>query len=197
MIKVGLTGGIGAGKTVVSKVFEIFGIPVYQSDERAKWLMNHDPELKASILERFGPSIYNHEGLLDRKKLANIVFKDKYALNDLNSLVHPRVFSDNQQWYKQYRDTPFAIKEAAILIESGAHRHVDKIIVVTCPKEIRIQRVMKRGGQSRKAVEQRMNNQMDPVKLAGFADFVIENEGRNSILAQCRSLWLKLTINTV
>ena len=192
MIKVGITGGIGTGKTLITKVFEIFGIPVYHADDRAKWLIQNDQKLITQIAERFGKNLYDPALKLDRKKLASIVFQDKEALRDLNQLVHPIVFHDHKSWINDHLNYSYTIKEAAILIESGGYEFVDKIIVVDAPQSLRINRVCRRDQVSISQVQDRIKNQMDQEERKKHADFIIQNDGSSSLLAQCSKIHQEL-----
>ena len=158
MLKVGLTGGIGSGKSTVANLFADLGIPVYNSDERAKWLLNNNNSLKFKIVKEFGTDVYENE-LLNTKFLAKIVFNDP-VLNLLNSLVHPEVALDFENWLSDNSTASIVIKEAAILIESGAYKHLDKIILVTTSQENKLKRVSVRDGVSEKDVLKRMEFQI-------------------------------------
>ena len=157
MIRIGLTGGMGSGKTTVAKVFEVLGIPVYYADDAAKKLMNEDEVLKEKIKKEFGESIYKEEKL-DRQKLADIVFTSPEKLSLLNALVHPATLKDAETWM-QIQTTPYCIKEAALIFESGAHKHLDFIIGITAPAPLRILRSMQRDGITREEVIARMDKQ--------------------------------------
>ena len=159
MLRIGLTGGIGTGKSVVAKVFETLGIPVYYADNAAKKLMNTDEELKAAIIKNFGEESYAN-GELDRKYMATIVFNDKKKLELLNSLTHPATIRDAAKWMKQ-QTSPYIIKEAALLFESGANKNLDFVIGIDAPLPIRIKRVMARDGISEEEIKKRINRQMD------------------------------------
>ena len=147
MIKVGLTGGIGSGKSTVSKILINKGFSVYNSDNRAKWLMNNNDNLKSNIISIFGNKAYL-KGSLNRKYLSAKVFNDSLKLKALNNLVHPLVAIDFKNWLLHQKSKDFVFKEAAILLESGAYKEMDKIIVVSCPENIRLERVLKRDGNS-------------------------------------------------
>lgn len=171
---VGLTGGIGSGKTTVAKVFERQGIPVFYADVAAKTLMNTDQNLKGSISELFGQEAYL-QGALNTGFLAGIVFQDSQKLSQLNRLVHPAV----QKYFKEWamlQSSPYVIEEAAILFESGSYKFCRSTIVVTAPLELRIERVMRRDGISRKDVLNRMKYQWDDALKVEKADFVVRNE---------------------
>jgi dephospho-CoA kinase len=178
MTILGVTGGIGSGKTTVCKLFESKGIPVYNSDERAKYILAHHPDVKQQLLKLFGEKIFT-DHLPDRKKIAAIVFSDKEKLKLLNAIIHPKVREDFEQWKKQ-QTSKIIIKEAAILIESGAYKQVDKILVVTAPLEQRIQRVMQRDGVLRQEILNRLSNQLDEKSRLKYAHYSIDNsEGKN------------------
>lgn len=181
MIKVGLTGGIGSGKSTVSKILISKGFSVYNSDNRAKWLMNNDDNLKSNIISIFGDKAYL-KGSLNRKYLSANVFNDSLKLKALNNLVHPLVAIDFKNWLLHQKSKDFVFKEAAILIESGAYKEMDKIIVVSCPENIRLERVLKRDGNSPELVKKRMQNQISETEKINHADFVIKNNGSESDL---------------
>lgn len=191
MLKVGLTGGIGSGKTTVAEIFYSFGIPVYNSDERAKYLMENDPSLRVTIIEYFGEESYRSEGL-NRLYLSKEVFSDKSKLQKLNSLVHPVVSKDFAGWCKN-QSAPFVVKEAAILIESGAHKGLDKIIIVTASENTRMDRVMDRDDVKASEVRDRINNQMADSERLKYADFIIDNDGRQMLIPQVKEVFNRLT----
>jgi len=190
MLKIGLTGGIGSGKTTVAKVFEVLGIPVYYADDRAKQLMNEDAELKEQIKKHFGEAVYTG-GELNRKILADMVFADPEKLQLLNSLVHPATLKDAEAWM-QTHNTPYCIKETALIFESGAHQHLDYVIGVTAPAPLRILRTMHRDGLSREEVVARMDKQLDDVIKMKLCDFVINNDEQEMLLPQVLALHQKL-----
>jgi len=178
MLKVGITGGIGSGKTTVCQIFEKLGVPVYYADQRAKELMEDDRELCAEIKKEFGDDIYDAEGKLDRKKLAEIVFSDEKKLVTLNGLVHPAVFKDNQSWNEvlEKKGYPYTLREAALLVETGSYRLLNKLIVVSGPEEDRIARVMARDGSTREQVLARIKAQMPEEQKVKYADYIIYND---------------------
>ncbi len=186
MLKIGLTGGIGSGKTTVAKVFEVLGIPVYYADDMAKRLMNQDGELKEQIKKHFGDSIYA-AGELNRKLLADIVFATPEKLQLLNSLVHPATLKDAADWM-QKQTSPYCIKEAALIFESGAHQHLDHVIGVTAPAPLRMQRTMHRDGITREEVAARMDKQLDEIIKMKLCDFVIKNDEQEMLLPQVLAL---------
>jgi dephospho-CoA kinase len=182
MLKIGLTGGIGSGKTTVAQIFEVLTIPVYYADRAAKDLMNKDPELKNKIIASFGPDVYKG-GNLDRSYLASQVFGNAQKLELLNSFVHPVTLRDGEEWMKKQK-TPYAIKEAAIIFESGLEKFFDYTIGVTAPESLRIQRVVDRDHISKEKVLERIQQQMDEKEKMSRCNFVIINDGEQAILPQ-------------
>ena len=174
MVKVGLTGGIGSGKTTVSNFLLDSGIPVYNSDIRGKNLMNTNLELKNDIVSIFGESVYDN-GILNTNLLSNIVFSHPKKINQLNNLVHPKVAQDFNQWVVKNNNQPILVKEAAILIESGAYLNMDIIILVVSKKSTRINRVSKRDNSDLESVEKRINLQLTDDEKIKYADYIIEN----------------------
>jgi dephospho-CoA kinase len=192
MIKVGITGGIGSGKTTVCKIFESLQIPVYYADVSAKELMNHDPALKNKIIHNFGSDIYSN-GSLNRRKLADIVFHDKKKLQLLNSLVHPAVENDVNTWMKNQFHAQYAIKEAALIFESGSYARLDKIITVAANLEIRIDRIIKRDKVTREDVLARMKNQWPQEDKISKSDFVIYNNDGDVLITQVMEIHYLIT----
>ncbi|WP_461629039.1 dephospho-CoA kinase [Labilibaculum euxinus] len=175
MLKIGLTGGIGSGKSIVGRAFEMMGIPIYVADNEAKRLMVSDAELQNLLVSRFGDQIYDSNFNLNRKLLAEIVFNDSEALKDINSIVHPAVRKDFIRWCEQHSQTPYVIQESAIIFDSGLYKNFDKIITVAAEDEIRIQRVMERDSISRELIVERMRSQLPESVRIEKADFVIYN----------------------
>ena len=190
MLKIGITGGIGSGKTTVAKVFEVLGISVYYADDAAKRLMNTDEELKKKIRLQFGNDTYK-DGKLDRKHLAEIVFNNPEKLQLLNALVHPATLQDAEKWMLN-QSAAYSLKEAALIFESGAHEHLDFVIGVTAPAPLRIQRTMQRDGITREDVIARMDKQMDETIKMKLCDFVIKNDEQEMLLPQVIALHEKL-----
>ena len=174
MVKVGLTGGIGSGKTTVSNFLLEYGIPVYNSDSQGKKLMNTNLELINDIVNIFGESVYNN-GILNTNLLSSIVFSDPEKIKQLNNLVHPKVAEDFNQWVGKNNNQPILIKEAAILIESGAYLNMDKIILVISKKSNRIKRVSKRDNSDLESIEKRIKFQLTDDEKIQYADYIIEN----------------------
>ena len=174
MVKVGLTGGIGSGKTTVSNFLLDYGIPVYNSDSKGKTLMNTNLELKNNIVSIFGERVYDN-GILNTNLLSSIVFNDSTKIEQLNNLVHPKVAQDFNQWVGKNNNKPILVKEAAILIESGAYLNMDKIILVVSEKSTRINRVSKRDNSDLESIEKRINLQLTDNEKIKYADYIIEN----------------------
>ena len=173
MMRVGLTGGIGSGKSTVAGFFKELGVPVYNSDSRARELMEDNDELRQAISGFLGPEAYLGSAL-NRQYIASRVFKDKSLLGRLNELVHPVVRKDFLAWAEE-QEAPYILQEAAILFENGAYRAFDAMILVTAPEETRIQRVMERDSVTRESVRERMKNQWETSRKKPLADYVIEN----------------------
>lgn len=191
MLKIGLTGGIGSGKTTVAKVFETLGIPVYYADDEAKRIMNEDPALKKKITAIFGNESYEN-GKLNRAYLASIVFNDSYKLDLLNSIVHPATIKDAELWM-QNKNTAYALKEAALLFESGSAENLDYVIGVTAPQHLRIKRVMERDGVTRDEVLKRIDRQIEEDIKIKLCDFVIVNDEQQLVIPQVLALHEKLS----
>lgn len=183
MISVGVTGGIGSGKTTVCKIFASMGIPVYYADYEAKRLMTYDAHLKSKIRDLLGPSAYHRNGRLNRAHVASIVFSDKEKLEALNQLVHPAVRHDAARW-TALQTTKYCLQEAALLVENGSYKQLDRLIVVTAPVQVRIDRVISRDNSDREAVQRRIENQLPESKKVAVADFVIDNGGKQSLIQQ-------------
>jgi dephospho-CoA kinase len=182
MLKVGLTGGIGAGKSVVANVFRLLNTPVYDADAAAKRLMIQDEILQRNIIHHFGKEAYI-EGKLNRSYLAARVFSDKEKLELLNSLVHPITIRDASEWFSK-QENPYVIKEAALLFESGTAEGLDYVIGVTAPEALRIQRVMHRDQLSREEVKKRMQHQLEDSLKMKLCDYIIHNDEMQLVIPQ-------------
>ena len=186
MLKIGITGGMGSGKSTVAKVFETLGIPVYYADDAAKRILNENEELKAKIINYFGQDAYNENGL-NRSYLASIVFNDREKLDLLNSLTHPLTIADANAWFEKQK-SPYSIKEAALLFESGAAEGIDYIIGVDAPRAIRIRRIMQRDQLTASEIEKRFSKQLqDDIKMK-LCDFVIKNDEQQLVIPQVLAL---------
>jgi len=175
MLKVGLTGGIGTGKSIAGKVFSLMGIPVYISDLEAKRLMNENLIIREQLIAKFGKSVYLQNKQLNRKYLADIIFNQPDALKEVNAIVHPVVREDFAKWCEASNQAPYVIQESAILFDTGLYKNFDKIICITAQEEIRISRVMKRDKVSEKSVKERIKNQISETVKVEKSDYVIYN----------------------
>jgi dephospho-CoA kinase len=190
MIRVGLTGGIGSGKTTVAKIFELLGVPVYYADDAAKRIMNEDEELKLAIKKQFGDASYKNNEL-DRTYLSSKVFNDPVQLEKLNSLVHPATIRDAGNWMNKQK-TPYTIKEAALIFESGAAEQLDYVIGIYASIETRIKRTMERDKISEDEIKKRMNAQLDEKIKLKLCDFILQNDEQQLLLPQVIELHKKL-----
>jgi dephospho-CoA kinase len=185
---VGITGGIGSGKSTVCKLFSLLGVPIYTADERAKWLMNHDPQVKEKILASFGPKSYSSNGALNRGYLAETVFSNPEKVAVLNTLVHPAVGKDFAEWVSQ-QNAPYLIKEAALLFETGAAKELDYVVNVSSPLRVRMARVLLRDPQrTEEQVNQIINQQLPDEEKNELADFSIKNTDNKLLLPQVIAL---------
>ncbi len=183
MFKIGLTGNIGSGKSTVARIFEQLGIPVYDSDSRAKAIMIENMELTAAIKKLLGNDAYYKDGSLNRSYISNLVFGNAKLLEELNCLVHPAIFLDFEIWVLQ-ENAPYVIKEAALLFESGSYLDLDKIIVVVADEQLRLKRSVERDGMPANDVKARMNNQLPQEDKVKRADFLIFNDERDLLVPQ-------------
>ena len=182
MYCVGLTGGIGSGKSTVARILETLGIPVYYADDAAKTIMNTDAGLRQQIIQHFGEASYA-EGQLQRKYLADIVFNEPEKLALLNSLIHPVTIRHSEQWFRR-QSAPYAVREAALLFESGASENLEFIIGVYAPKQLRMQRVIKRDGLTTEEIQKRMNRQINEEMKMKLCDAVIRNDEQQLMIPQ-------------
>jgi dephospho-CoA kinase len=188
-LRIGLTGGIGSGKSTVAGIFKVLGIPVFDADWEAKKIMESNPILRNALVEQFGSTIFSNEQL-NRKALASIVFKDPVQLAKLNALVHPHAIEEGIQWSAR-QSSPYTVKEAALFFESGSAEGIDYMIGVYSPKHIRIQRVMKRDGISREEVLLRMQRQIPEEIKMRLCDFVLLNDEQQLLIPQIIKLHLQ------
>jgi dephospho-CoA kinase len=189
---IGLTGGIGSGKTTVANYFKTLGVPVYIADDEAKKIME-SPQILNAIREKFGESIFEGNRI-SRERLANIVFKDPKRLKELNEIIHPAVKKHFKEWLQQHTDAPFIIKEAAILFESGSYKDCDQIITVVAPLETRMERVLKRDHTTKEQVLNRIHNQWSDEMRIAKSDYVIDNIDLALAKQQVNKIAEKLTI---
>jgi dephospho-CoA kinase len=187
-LKVGITGGIGSGKTTVCRIFETLGIPIYYADDRAKALMTEDLDLVKAVKNLFGDAAYLRDGALNRALISEIAFSNPLKLSELNALVHPAVRLDGERWHNAQVGVPYTLKEAALHFESGGYKLMDKMICVVAPKEVRIERVLLRGGLTRADIEARMSKQLPDEEKINKSDFVIYNDGNEGLIQQVMAI---------
>jgi len=191
---IGITGGIGSGKSIVCKVFELLGTPVYYADLRANWLTNNDLQLKKEIKELLGRQAYDENGMYNKKWIANQVFENPQLLQMLNMLIHPRVFDDTQQWLRQHQNQSYVLREAAISNAAGKGNDLNKIIVVSCPLEIRIKRIKLRDPQrSIEQIHSIIAQQKSDDEFLNITDYQIINDDSKLILPQILILHQKFS----
>ena len=188
--RVGITGGIGSGKTTVAKIFEVLGIPVYYADTEARRLINQDPGIRRKIKAAFGDESYKNEGL-DRSYISKIVFSDPEKLELLNSITHQPTIRDANEWMAK-QESPYTLKEAALIFESGSAEHLDFVIGVYTPLPLRIHRITQRDGITRDEVLSRMSRQMDENIKMKLCDFVIINDEQHLLIPQVLEVHQKL-----
>jgi dephospho-CoA kinase len=182
MLKAGITGGIGSGKTVVCRLFEVLGIPVFYADDAARRITDDDPAVVGAIKDIFGEDIYTN-GLLNRKQLGEVVFAHPDKLQLLNDVVHPATMRYAAQWMAS-QTAHYALKEAAIFFESGSAKDMDIMIGVSAPLETRIERAMKRGNTTREEILMRISRQMNEEEKMSLCDYIIYNDGREALIPQ-------------
>jgi dephospho-CoA kinase len=183
MLLIGITGGLGSGKSTVAAIFRQLGVPIYSADDRGKYQLNHDSLLIQAVKDTFGTELYSRNNELNRAALATIVFSDPNKLALLNALVHPAVGRDFKNWLSQ-QSSDYIIKESAILFETGIYQELDKIILVTAPEELRIQRAMQRDNSSEEAIRKRLLQQWPEERKLPLADFIINNDEQQSLIEQ-------------
>ncbi len=196
MFNIGITGGIGSGKTTVCKIFETLAIPVYYADTEAKKMLQINREVKTAVKNLLGIEAYYRNGRPNKTYIAQKIFKDKKLLERMNAIIHPAVKLDGDKWFEKQKKTipkpPFALKEAALLVENGSYQHFDKIIVVTCPENIRIKRVMARDSVKESIIRQRLNHQLPESEKVAVADYVIINDGQMPLIPQVYKIFKEI-----
>lgn len=192
MIKIGITGGIGSGKSVVATLLRLYGIPVYIADEESKRLTNSSPVIRRALVDLVGEAVYDADGKLDKPRLANFIFGQPEHLARVNAIIHPEVNRDFLDWSER-QEKAFCAIESAILFESGFDRIVDVKLMVLAPLEIRLERAIARDHALREALERRIKSQMADEEKASRSDFVIHNDGRQALIPQVENFigWLK------
>lgn len=189
MFRIGITGGIGVGKTIVCRLFQVLGIPVYDADTRAKWVMQYDLALKQELQEAFGEEAYTSEGQLNRAYLASVVFNNQQRLDKLNALVHPHVGLDFERWAEANANAPYLIKEAALMFESESWRQMDEIIVVTAPLNVRLKRLLKRDPHRTEAdIQAIISKQLSEEEKIARAQHIVYNDDQRLIIPQVLAL---------
>ncbi len=183
MLRLGVTGGIGVGKSTVCQIFSCLGVPIYDADQRAKALYSENLKLQKELIQKYGTAIYKN-GAINTELLGKIIFTDKQELQWLNALVHPLIFEDYEHWCQQNKDAIYTIKEAAIMFESGSDKNVDAVIGVFSPEALRMERVMARDGSVEEEIRSRMSKQMPQEDLLGRCQFYIHNDSENSLISQ-------------
>lgn len=187
MIKIGITGGIGSGKSTVAKLLKLHGVPVYNADDETKKLNNISPVIRKQLMKHFGEDLYlNNE--LDKKKFAHIIFNDAEKLKLANAIIHPEVLKHFTNWCNQHSNYPIVALEAAILFESNFHKYLDKVITVYSPLDVRVERVSKRDNVSPEMVKSRISHQMPETEKIGMSEYVIFNDYQTSLIEQVSKL---------
>jgi dephospho-CoA kinase len=191
MLQIGVTGGIGSGKSIVCRIFAALGVPVYSADDRAKWLLNHDTKLQHYVIDLLGNEAYGAHGSYNRAWVASQVFQNPSLLKQLNAIVHPRVREDTEAWMKQNAAAPYVVKEAAIMAKAGQNNTLDKVIVVDAPVDLRVARVLQRDPQrSEKEIRDIIARQFSDEERHQIADFVIYNDESRLLIPQVWKLHL-------
>jgi dephospho-CoA kinase len=190
---IGLTGGIGSGKSTVAQIFRSLGVPVLDADQQGRWVLRHDEEVVKAVKDLLGEGVYS-DGVPDRKQIAALVFNDQALLDALNKIIHPAVKRATEAWWKQLpSDTPYAIKEAAILFESGAAEACNEVITIAAPEAVRMQRVQQRDGAEEEEVSARMSKQWTDDQRADHANYIVDNSGDAALLPQVIAIHQALT----
>jgi dephospho-CoA kinase len=187
MIKVGITGGIGSGKSLICEVFYRLGVPVHNADNVARWLCETDPQIRAALISLLGNDLYNGKSI-DRSRMSALIFTDKSMLQQVNQIIHPKVAEHFENWGSQYSDRPYIVQESAILFESGFYLMFDRYITVTAPEEVRIQRIISRAGMTAEKIATIMQNQLPESEKARRSHHVIINDGLTPVLPQVLQL---------
>ncbi|MBL6446163.1 dephospho-CoA kinase [Fulvivirga sp. 29W222] len=187
-LEIGVTGGIGSGKSLVCKIFSLLGIPIYNADNRAKWLTSFNDEVRRKIIKKFGASAYTDKGL-DRDYIAGKVFSDPNQLKALNGIIHPAVGKDYDQWVADHNFYTYVIKEAALIFEAGSYKRLHKVINVSAPEELRVKRVLQRDPfRNEKEIESIIAKQMTETERQQRANYIIFNDGQHMLIPQILQL---------
>ena len=194
-IKLGITGGIGSGKSMVSRLLQLLGVPVYISDDETKRLMVSDPHIRHGLTTLLGAAVYDTAGRLNKPLLASYLFASPDHARQMNGIIHPRVKEDFRRWASARQTVPVVGIESAILLEAGFASEVDRVVTVYAPPEVRIARAMRRDASTREQIEQRIRSQMDDEEKRRRADFVIVNDGKTPLIPQVLSLLASVSEN--
>ncbi len=181
---IGITGGIGSGKSMVCRLFECLDVPVYYADSRAKWLTNHNPEIREKVIALLGPEAYGSNGLYDTRFVASCVFNNEPLLKALNAIVHPVVLRDTKQWVAQHVGLPYVVKEAAIMARAGQSNAVDYVVVVEAPVELRIQRILERDKRTEQEIRAIIQRQVSDESRREIADYIVQNDDTSELIPQ-------------
>lgn len=181
---IGVTGGIGSGKSMVCRLFECLDIPVYYADSRAKWLTNHDPEIREKVTHLLGPDAYDREGRYDTRFVASRVFGNEPLLKQLNAIIHPVVLRDTKEWLVANAGLPYVAKEAAIMGKAGQANSVDYVVMVDAPVELRIQRILQRDKRSEQEIRAIIERQISDESRRGISDFIVQNDNDSELIPQ-------------
>ncbi len=181
---IGVTGGIGSGKSMVCRLFECLDIPIYYADSRAKWLTNHDPEIREKVVALLGPEAYDSAGLYDTRFVASSVFNNEPLLKSLNAIIHPVVLRDTKEWVAQHAGAPYVVKEAAIMAKAGQANAVDYVVVVEAPVELRIQRILQRDQRTEQEIRAIIERQVSDESRRDIADYIVNNDDTSELIPQ-------------
>lgn len=181
---IGVTGGIGSGKSMVCRLFECLDIPVYYADSRAKWLTNHDPEIRENVIALLGPEAYDGEGLYNTRFVASRVFNNEPLLKALNAIIHPAVLRDTKQWVARHAGSPYVVKEAAIMARAGQSNAVDYVVAVEAPVELRIQRILERDKRTEQEIRAIIGRQASEESRREIADYIVKNDNASELIPQ-------------
>jgi dephospho-CoA kinase len=185
---IGITGGIGSGKSIVCKLFSCLGISIYDADTRAKWLTNHDTTIRNKVIDLLGPEAYNSDGEYNRPYVASVVFHNESLLKELNAIIHPVVLRDTDAWMAARINDAYVIKEAAIMNAAGDKNNLDCVVVVQAPVELRIKRILERDQRSESEIRAIIERQVSDEKREAIADFIILNDENSALIPQVLSL---------
>lgn len=192
MIKVGLTGNIGSGKSTAARIFKSLGVPVFYADTQAKQLYA-DPGVKREVVALCGNRVLDNDDKINYQKLAAVLFNDSEKLRQLNAIIHPKVREKYRMWLELHHEKPYTVQEAAIMVESGLYKEMDVLVVVTAPQPQRLQRILERESITEEQVRKRMQRQLPEEELVKYADFIVKNDDRTLLIPQILSIHQSLT----